>query len=78
MPDVLYLNDRGDYEVHNSGVFFYSSRSTGKYQKRQDTLYLHDVSKTQRLLKDTMVFKDKALYEIIEDSLVLSRYILIK
>ena len=62
------------FELHWTGVFFYSSWTYGTYEQRADTLFLHYTTEKPYRFGDSIVIKDDLLITINQHKIDSSQY----
>lgn len=66
---TIKFRDSGNFEIHATGVFFYDSFHTGKYERAGDSIYTYFDKQPSVLKGDTLLIQDENLYLVKQDSL---------
>jgi len=74
--EILKIRDNGKFDLQSTGVFFYNRWYLGKYKKNGDTIALNFDGNSPRNFCDSLVVRGEKIYEIENDSLINSSFIL--
>jgi len=61
---TLKFREDQTFELHSTGVFFYSNWLYGTYEQKTDTLFLHYLTEKPKRLGDTLLIKNDLLLTI--------------
>lgn len=71
---TLKFRENKTFELHWTGVFFYSEWFCGKYEQKADTLLLHYLTKRPYRFGDTIMIKDNSLITLNQYKIDSSQY----
>ncbi len=66
---TLKFRDNGKFDIHWTGVFFSDNFYTGKYSKKEDSIFMNFDTKMPNMLGDTLIIKEESLFKLNSDTL---------